>query len=56
MNAPLLTNSREKTKRVEDNTTHSYKEQFPIKPTTGIETTNTTQGLSTKKTNDNHKT
>jgi hypothetical protein len=33
---------------MKDNTTHTYKEQFPTKPITEIKTTNTTQGPSTK--------
>jgi hypothetical protein len=45
---PPPTNSREKTKIKEDNTTHSYKEQFPTKPITGIKTTNAAQGSPTK--------
>jgi hypothetical protein len=32
-----------KTKGMEDNTTHSYKEQFPTKSVTEIKTTNNTQ-------------
>jgi hypothetical protein len=40
--------AEKKTKRMEDNTTHSYKEQFPTKPITEIKTTNTTQGSSIK--------
>jgi hypothetical protein len=34
---------------MEDNATHSHKEQFPTKPTTEIKTTDTTQGSPTKK-------
>jgi hypothetical protein len=34
---------------MEDNTTHSYKEQFPRKPITELKATNNTQGSSTKK-------
>jgi hypothetical protein len=41
--------AEKKTKRMEDNTTYSYKEQFPKKSITEIKTTNTTQGSSTKK-------
>jgi hypothetical protein len=43
MNASPPSNSREKTKRMEDNTKHSSKEIHPTKPTTEIKTTNNTQ-------------